>query len=106
MDAFTQVKEHDLNIIFVAAMATVAIMSFENLCKKIACGIGMLKWVRPLFLPKTLFSLARPHLDNCNYAWDSCSATHDNKFQKLKIELRITLFIHSNYDVKADFLMQ
>ena len=40
--------------------------------------------VSEVLLPKTLFSLVQPHFDNCNYVWESCSATHDNEFQKLQ----------------------
>ena len=40
--------------------------------------------VSEVFISTQDSSLVQPHFDNCNYVWESCSATHDNKFQKLQ----------------------
>ena len=60
----------------------------ENLCKKIASGVGALNRVRS-FLSHATFrsifmSLIQPHFDYCNSVWGCCGKTLATKLQKLQ----------------------
>ena len=60
----------------------------ENLCKKIASGIGALKRVRSFVPHETLrsifMSLVQSHFDYCNSVWGCCCKTLASKLQKLQ----------------------
>ena len=49
----------------------------DNLCKKVASGIGALKRIRPFVNSNTLqmifSSLIQPYFDYCSVVWDGCS---------------------------------
>ena len=77
----------------------------ENLCKKIASGIGALKRVRSFVPHETLrsifMSLVQPHFDYCNSVWGCCSKTLARKLQKLQ-NRAARILTYSNYDANAD----
>ena len=84
----------------------------ENLCKKIASGIGALKRVRPFVPHETLqsifMSLVQPHFDYCNSVWGCCGKTLASKLQKLqKLQNHAArILTYSNYDANADNLIK
>ena len=66
----------------------------ENLCKKIASGIGALKRVRSFVPHETLrsifMSLVQPHFDYCNSVWGYVAAKPQPvNFKIFKIALRV-----------------
>ena len=81
----------------------------ENLCKKIASGIGALKRVRSFVPHETLrsifMSLVQPHFDYCNSVWGCCGKTLASKLQKLQ-NRAARILTYSNYDANADNLIK
>ena len=81
----------------------------ENLCKKIASGIGALKRVRSFVPYETLrsifMSLVQPHFDYCNSVWGCCGKTLVSKLQKLQ-NRAARILTYSNYDANADNLIK
>ena len=81
----------------------------ENLCKKIASGIGALKRVRTFVPHETLrsifMSLVQPHFDYCNSVWGCCGKTLTSKLQKLQ-NRAARILTYSNYDASADKLIK
>ena len=81
----------------------------ENICKKIASGIGALKRVRSFVPHETLrsifMSLVQPHFDYCNSVWGCCSKTLASKLQKLQ-NRAVRILTYSNYDANADNLIK
>ena len=81
----------------------------ENLCKKIASGIGALKRVRSFVPHETLrsifMSLVQPHFDYCNSVWGCCGKTQASKLQKLQ-NRAARILTYSNYDANADNLIK
>ena len=81
----------------------------ENLCKKIASGIGALKRVRTFVPHETLrsifISLVQPHLDYCNSVWGCCGKTLAGKLQKFQ-NRAARILTYSNYDASADKLIK
>ena len=81
----------------------------ENLCKKIASGIGALKIVRPFVPHETLrlifMSLVQPHFDYCNSVWGCCGKTLASKLQKRQ-NRAARILTYSNYDANAENLIQ
>ena len=63
----------------------------DNLCKKVASGIGVLKRIRPFVNSNTLqmifSSLIQPYFDYCSVVWDGCGTTLAGKIQNSKIVL-------------------
>ena len=78
----------------------------ENLCKKIASGIGALKRVRSFVPHETLqsifMSLVQPHVDYCNSVWGWCGKTLASKLQNRPARILTC----SNYDANADNLIK
>ena len=78
----------------------------ENLCKKIASGIGALKRVRSFVPHETLrsifMSLVQPHFDYCNSVWGCCGKTLASKLQNRAARI----LTYSNYDANADNLIK
>ena len=60
----------------------------EETCKKISCGIGMLKRLRPFINQSTAVdiykSLIEPHFDYCSGVWYGTSKTMCDRLQKLQ----------------------
>ena len=60
----------------------------EQLAKKTASGIAVIKRVRQFVLPATLHliykALIQPHLDYCNVVWGTCGIKLADKLQKLR----------------------
>ena len=81
----------------------------ENLCKKIASGIGALKRVRSFVPHETLrsifMSLVQPHIDYCNSVWGCCGKTLTSKLQKRQ-NRAARILTNSNYDANADNLIK
>ena len=81
----------------------------ENLCKKIASGVGALKRVRSFIPHETLrsifMSLVQPHFDYCNSVWGCCIKTQASKLQKLQ-NRAVRILAYSNYDANADNLIK
>ena len=81
----------------------------ENLSKKIASGIGVLKRIRPFVPHKTLLftynSLVKPHFHYCNVVWGSCNKTLANKLQKLQNRAARAL-TSSAFDTSTEYVFQ
>ena len=60
----------------------------DNLCKKVASGLGALKRIRPFVnsnaLQMIFSSLIQPYFDYCSVVWDGCGTTLAGKIQKLQ----------------------
>ena len=81
----------------------------ENLCKKVASGIGALKRIRPFVPPSTMqliySCLVQPYFDYCCIVWDSCGSTLANKLKKIQNRAARVL-TSSNYDTNAEYLIE
>ena len=81
----------------------------ENLCKKVASGIGALKRITPFVSPSTMQPiyncLVQPYFDYCSVIWDSCGSTRADKLQKLQ-NLAARVLTSSSYDTNADYLFE
>ena len=78
----------------------------ENLCKKIASGIGALKRVRSFVPHETLrsifMSLVQPHFDYCNSILGCCGEILASKLQNRVARI----LTYSSYDANADNLIK
>jgi len=81
----------------------------DKLTKKVASGIGAIKWIRHLVLQTTLHliyqALIQPHFDYRNVVWGNYGITLQNKIQKLQNRAARVL-TYSSYDADAGHLFE
>ena len=80
----------------------------DNLYKKIAAGIGVLKRSRA-FVPfdtlQTMYtSLVQPHFDYCSEIWGCCNKTLSLKLQKLQSRA-VRILLRARYDTNESVAM-
>ena len=80
----------------------------NNLCKKIAAGIGVIKRSRSFVLFDTLqhmySSLVQPHFDYCSEIWGCCNKALSTKLQKLQ-NRAARILLRASYDTNSDSLI-
>ena len=80
----------------------------NNLCKKIAAGIGVIKRSRAFVPFDTLqymySSLVQPHFDYCSEIWGCCNKTLSTKLQKLQ-NRAARILLRASYDTNSDSLI-
>ena len=77
----------------------------NNLCKKIAAGIGVIKRSRA-FVPFDILlymysSSVQPHFDYCSEIWGCCNKTLSTKLQKLQ-NRAARILLRASYDSNSD----
>ena len=80
----------------------------DNLCKKIAAGVGVLKRSKA-FVPfdtlQTMYtSLVHPHFDYCSEIWGCCNKPLSIKLQKLQ-NRAARIVLRASYDTNADSII-
>ena len=82
----------------------------DNLCKKVASGIGALKRIRPFVNSNTLqtifSSLIQPYFDYRFVVWDGCCTTLAGKIQKLQNRGAARVLTSASYDTITDILFE
>ena len=80
----------------------------NNLCKKIAAGIGVINRSRAFVPFDTLqymySSLVQPNFDYCSEIWGCCNKTLSTKLQKLQ-NRAARILLRASYDTNSDSLV-